>query len=101
VFPDQQPDQPGTLRIPNTLAIIKDAPHPSAAAKLVDYLMQAKTEERLAMGNSSQLPIFADVKYRPRVMPDHPVRWMKTDFESAADRWDDLVPRLKRIFDLQ
>ncbi|MCG8652342.1 MAG: extracellular solute-binding protein, partial [Pirellulales bacterium] len=26
VFPDQAPDQPGTLRIPNTIAVIKNAP---------------------------------------------------------------------------
>ena len=28
IYPDQQPEQPGTLRIPNTLAILKNAPHP-------------------------------------------------------------------------
>ena len=57
VFPDQQPDEPGTLRIPNTLAVLKNAPNPVAAEMLADELVSAKTEERLAMGDSSQLPI--------------------------------------------
>ncbi len=98
VFPDQQPDQPGTLRIPNTLAILKDAPHPVAAESVADYLVSADTEDRLAMGDSSQLPISHESEYTPRVMPREPVRWMKVDFEAAADGWDVWAKEVMALF---
>lgn len=98
VFPDQQPDQPGTLRIPNTLAILKGAPHPVAAEKLADYLVSPETEDRLAMGESSQLPISRSGEYRPRVLPKDPVRWMKVDFEAAAEQWDQWAEEVMAIF---
>lgn len=98
VFPDQQPDQPGTLRIPNTLAILKKAPHPVAAEQLADYLVSAKTEDRLAMGDSSQLPVSRDSEYRPRVMPRESVRWMKVDFEAAAEGWTEWAEEVMAVF---
>ena len=98
VFPDQQPDQPGTLRIPNTIALIKGAPHAVAAGLLADYLMRPEIEDRLAMGDSSQLPISRQSKYPPRVLPAEPIRWMQADFEQAADDWEDWSAELNQIF---
>lgn len=98
VFPDQQPDQPGTLRIPNTLSVLNDAPNPIAAEQLADYLVSAKTEDRLAMGDSSQLPISRDSEYRPRVMPRQAVRWMQVDFEAAAEGWTEWAEEVMAIF---
>lgn len=98
VFPDQQPSQPGTLRIPNTLCILADAPHPRAAADLVDYLLRPDTEERLAMGSSSQIPLNRDVEYQPRVLPQDPVRWLDADFEAAAERWEKVAELLATLF---
>lgn len=98
VFPDQLPDQPGTLRIPNTIAIVRGAQHPIAAGKLADYLLQAKTEERLAMGESSQLPVSPQSKYRPRVLPGTPVRWMQADFEAAGNDWEPWSQQLQDLF---
>jgi len=98
VYPDQATDAPGTLRIPNTVAILKGAPHPIAAAKLVDYLVTPQTEDRLAMGDSSQLPVSRLSKQRPRVLPAEPVRWMRVDFESAAEHWETLAAELAEIF---
>ncbi len=99
VFPDQLPDQPGTLRIPNTVAVLKNAPHPVAANRLADYLVRPQTEDRLAMGNSSQLPISRQSKFPPRVMPEQPVRWMRADFEQAATGWQEWAADLQRIFE--
>ena len=99
VFPDQQPIEPGTMRIPNTVMILKDSPHPVAAATLVDYLVTAKTEDRLAMGESSQLPIHAGSKFPPRVLPTSPVRWMRSDFEAAADGWEAWAKKVAALFE--
>lgn len=98
VFPDQQPSQPGTLRIPNTVAILKGAPHPVAAGQLVDYLVTPQTEDRLAMGRSSQIQIHRDVKFPPPVLPTTPVRWMRVDFEAAAEGWTEWANTLVTIF---
>lgn len=99
VFPDQQSDQPGTLRIPNTIAVIKNAQHPVAAAMLADFLVRPETEDRLAMGNSSQMPLSRKSKFPPRVLPSEPVRWMKVDFEKAAADWETWAKEVQSIFD--
>lgn len=99
VFPDQQPDQLGTLRIPNTVAVLKHAPHPTAAGVLADHLVRPETEDRLAMGDSSQLPISIASKFPPRVMPEQPVRWMRVDFEQAAEGWEEWARELKSLFE--
>ncbi|GAA4452677.1 extracellular solute-binding protein [Novipirellula rosea] len=88
VYPDQSSDQPGTLRIPNTIAVLKNAPHSVAAGLLADYLVRPETEDRLAMGDSSQLPLFRGSKFPPRVLPETPVRWMQANFENAANDWE-------------
>lgn len=98
IFPDQLPDQPGTLRIPNTIAVIKNAEHPVAAAALADFLVRPETEDRLAMGNSSQMPISRGSKFPPRVLPSDPVRWMQVDFETAAGGWTEWAEQLQQIF---
>lgn len=99
VFPDQQPGQPGTMRIPNTVAIIKNSPHPVAAGLLVDYLVTPETEDRLAMGDSSQIPLMRGSKFPSRVLPADPVRWMRVDFEKAADVWDQYIELAVPMFD--
>jgi iron(III) transport system substrate-binding protein len=98
VYPDQEPTEPGTLRVPNTIAVIRGAPHPVAAGALADFLVRPETEDRLAMGNSSQIPISRGSEFPPRVLPPEPVRWMRVDFEKAAEDWDGWVKQLQQIF---
>jgi len=99
VFPDQQPDQPGALRIPNTVAVLKGAPHPVAAAALADFLVTPEIEDRLAMGSSSQLPVSRASKFPPRVLPPSPVRWMNVDFEAAAEGWEEWAAEVKALLE--
>ena len=54
IYPDQGPGEPGTLYIPNTLAIIKGSSHAAEARKLVDYLLSPEVEARLAKGPGAQ-----------------------------------------------
>jgi iron(III) transport system substrate-binding protein len=98
VFPDQAPSQAGTLRIPNTIAVLRGAAHPVAAEWLADYLLRPETEDRLAMGNSSQLPISRGSKFRPRVLPETPIRWMRADFEAAAADWESWAAAVLALF---
>ncbi|WP_231612329.1 extracellular solute-binding protein [Novipirellula galeiformis] len=97
IYPDQASDQPGTLRIPNTIAVLKNAPHPVAAGLLADYLLRPETEDRLAMGDSSQMPLSRSSKFSPRVLPETPVRWMQVNFETAADDWENWATQLQAL----
>ncbi len=88
IYPDQQEGGLGTLFIPNTLAIVKDCPHPAEARRLVDYLLQPEVERRLAEGPSGQIPLNPAVVAQRRVETPQTVRAMPVDFEAAADAWD-------------
>ncbi len=88
VYPDQGSGGVGTLFIPNTVAIIKGAPHPEAARQLVDYLLSPAVETQLAKGRSAQIPLNRQVTARARVETPSTVRAMQVDFEAAAKKWE-------------
>jgi iron(III) transport system substrate-binding protein len=98
VYPDQGEGQLGTLFIPNTLAIIKDSPHPEAAQQLVDYLLSSDVERRLADGPSAQIPLREGVPASPRVKTPNEVRAMQVDWSAAAEKWDATAEFLKNEF---
>jgi len=99
VFPDQAEDQMGTLLIPNTLAIIKNAPHPERAKRLVDRLLKSDIEERLAKGSSAQIPVSNSVEMKSRVEPkEGELKIMKADFSSAAEKWENAAVFLNETF---
>jgi iron(III) transport system substrate-binding protein len=68
IYPDQSPNGLGTLLIPNTVAVVKGAPHSSAARKLVDYLLSPEVEAKLARSGSAQMPVRPEVE-APAGMP--------------------------------
>lgn len=91
VFPDS-PAQPepgaiGALLLPNTLAVIKGAPHPDAAVKLIDYLLSPEVEDQLAAGPSAQIPLNGKSQVSSRVGRFADLRPMQVDFSTAADRF--------------
>lgn len=95
VFPDQAPDEPGALRIPNSVAILGDAAHPIVAGRLADFLVTREIEDRLAMGPASQIPIHRDAKFPPAVLPSGPVRWMRVDWEMVIPGWEEWEVRMR------
>jgi len=99
VFPDQSPGAFGTLLIPNTVSVLKGAPHPVSAADLADYLISEQVESRLTIGNSAQFPVWPETKQKSRLEDDKLIRWAETDFEKAAEGWSDSMQSLKAIFD--
>lgn len=96
-YPDQGEGQMGTLFIPNTLCVVKGAPHRAQAEALLTYLLTPEIERRLAEGPSAQFPLHADMKEQPRVH-DGSVRWMDVDFSAAADAWDEASTFLRNEF---
>ena len=106
LFPDANghPQHPrlGTILIPNTLAIVKGAPNPTAAKKLFDYLARPETELRLAKGGAFQIPLNKTIDARealPKAM--HPAIDAKAaaiDWEKATDLWDEVQAYLRDEF---
>jgi iron(III) transport system substrate-binding protein len=88
VYSDREPDQLGTLFIPNTLAVIKGGPHPEQAKKLVDFLLSPASEEILARGASAQIPLNPRAQAPTRVETPKTAKAMPVDFAAAAKQWD-------------
>jgi len=91
IYPDREPDQLGTLFIPNTLAILKNCPHPEHTQKLVDFLLSPASEEKLARGASAQIPLNSQVKTATRIETPQTVKALPIDFSNAAKHWDAAV----------
>lgn len=104
IFPDRDghPDHPrlGTLFIPNTLAVIRGAPNPTGARKLVDYLLQPETESRLSAIGAYQIPVnpAAHPELPPQILTRKQVKPMAVDFNQAADLWDETQAFLRAEF---
>ncbi len=98
VYPDQQPDGLGTLLIPNTLALIRGGPHPSAAEQLLDFLLAPENEQRLADGPSAQIPLNRQASPSARVATPPTMRPMRVDFAAAAEQWETAAEFLRDLF---
>jgi iron(III) transport system substrate-binding protein len=88
VFPDTGANRMGTLVLPNTLAVVKGAPHPQAAEKLINFLLSPEVEARLAAGPSAQIPLNRKSPAASRVGKLADLRAMKTDLSKAAEEFD-------------
>jgi iron(III) transport system substrate-binding protein len=55
IYPDQDAD--GTLVIPSTVCLVRDAPNPEAARRLMDYLLSPDTERRFTHAESGYRPV--------------------------------------------
>ena len=98
VYPDQQAGGIGTLFIPNTVAMIKGAPHGEAAKRLIDYLLSPEVETKLAECASVQIPLNPNVHAKVRVETPQTVKPMKIDFHAAAEKWDTAASFLRDEF---
>jgi iron(III) transport system substrate-binding protein len=102
VFPDTESkeERMGTLFIPNTLCILKGSPNPDGARKLVDYLLSAEVESRLAEADSHQIPVNPAVKATlpPQMKTPKTTRVMKVDWDKAVGLWDEAWAFLHQEF---
>ena len=103
IFPDgdrPKGERMGTLFIPNTVAILRDCPHPEEARQLVDYLLSPEVETSLARSASRQIPLNPEVKVGPQapIQAAARAKRMEVDFEKAADLWDEAQAYLKNEF---
>jgi iron(III) transport system substrate-binding protein len=88
----------GTLFIPNTLALIKNAPHRDDGMLAYDAILAA--EQELAEGGGYQFPLNPTLPgpSHPLLQPWRSARRMSVDFEAAADVWDECQAYLREEF---
>lgn len=98
LFPDQGPDQMGTLVIPNTVALIKNSPNPEGGKALIDFLLRPETEARLAGMRSIQIPLNPAVD-APGNVPDlAEIKAMDVDFEAVAENMSETAAFIREEF---
>lgn len=96
IYPDQ--DTMGTLVIPNTVALIKDAPHPKEARELIDYLLSEAVEEQLAHSGSMQMPVRVSVNTPDYVPAIGKIKAMQVSYEDIANQMKETAHILQDIF---
>ena len=96
VYPDQKPDEPGCFIVPNAVLLIKGAPHPKEARRLVDYLLSKETEHKLAFADCAQIPLHPDVEIPEELQPIDTIRIMQVDYAKVAAKLLEIQPYLKR-----
>lgn len=88
----------GTLLIPNTVALIKNAPHGDQGKKLIDYLLSREVESRLSFCESAQMPVRGGVK-TPAHVPDYTsITPMKVDYYKIAGDMKPVAEFCKDLF---
>ncbi len=86
LYPDQAEDQIGTLVIPNSVGLIRGAPHAAAAKRLIDYLVSEEVEQRLARSKAAQMPLRSGLKPYDERFELSRVKAMKVDWSRVAAR---------------
>lgn len=95
VLPDQEPDGIGTLLLPNVVLLVKGALHPENARKLMDYLLSAETEKKLAFADCAQLPLHLGVETPPDVPRMEKIKVMPINYSQTGQKLREIQPALK------
>jgi iron(III) transport system substrate-binding protein len=93
VFPDQ--DGAGTLLMPTTAVLIKGAPHADAGRQLIDFLLSAEVEKRMAEA-AAHIPLRSDVAAPEGLKRESDIRTMRVDYARVADEIERIEPWLRQ-----
>ncbi|MGD9504442.1 MAG: extracellular solute-binding protein [Syntrophobacteraceae bacterium] len=96
LFPDK--GGLGTLMVPNTVAMIKNCPHPEEAKAMIDYLLSREVESKLAFSEAAQIPVREGVK-KPEQVPDvGSFTVMEADYRKVAENMDEAATFTQSLF---
>src|SRR5262245_37514924 len=98
VIPDQREAEMGVFLVPNAVLIVRGAPHPETAKRLVDHLLSAETERKLAVADCAQLPLHAGVDPPRELPPIATLRRMAPDTTRVAEKMQEIRPTLEAWF---
>ncbi len=96
IYPDQGKNEIGCFIVPNAAILIKGAPHPQTAKKLIDYLLSKETERKLAFADCAQIPLHKGVKIPPELKPIDKIKTMKVNYANVAKKMVEIQPFLKK-----
>lgn len=88
----------GTLLLPNSIALVKGAPHEAAARKFIDWVLRPATEKELAYSRSAQIPVRADVPRPSAVIGPGQFKAMEVDFGKVGRELERRSEAIKRMF---
>jgi len=96
VYPDQDKDGLGCLVLPNAVVLIKGGPNPENGQKLINYLLSAETERKLAFADCAQIPLHEGVDTPDDVKKIEDIKTINVDYEKVAKKLQEIQPFLKR-----
>ncbi|MEN6626120.1 MAG: extracellular solute-binding protein [Candidatus Sumerlaeia bacterium] len=89
----------GALVIPNTVALVKGAPHADAGRRLIDYLLSPAVELELARSPSAQIPLHAGATgLPPNVAGLAKTKMFQPDYAAAAAQVQPSADFFKGLF---
>jgi len=97
VFLDQGEGERGTLIIPNTVALIRNAPHSTEAKILIDYLLSSRVESDLVESGWFQIPL-RPVAAKQSFFDASSVRGINVDYETVYGYLEQVKKDLAEIF---
>jgi iron(III) transport system substrate-binding protein len=85
----------GALVIPNTAAVIKNAPHPEKARVMMDFLLSEKLEQMLVRSDSHNIPIRPSLaeQFKSYAVPNP----LDVDYEKVADHLSIAIKTAREI----
>ena len=97
VFLDQKQGGLGTLLIPNTVALIKNAPHPIEARILIDFLLSDEVAKKLVASGWSHIPL-RPIGVQPGCLKASNVKGMNLSFSDVYGQLQQVKKELTAIF---
>ena len=88
----------GTLLIPNSIMLLKDAPHPDNAKRFIDWVLRREIEQKLAESRSAQIPVRPDVPRPDYVGKIGDFKAMKVDYAALGKSIGGRTEELSKIF---
>ncbi len=95
IVPDQGEGELGAFLVPTAVLIVRGAPHPEKAKRLVDHLLSPETERRLAVADCAQIPLRAGVAPPPELPSISVLRQMAPDYARVAAKMEEIRPLLE------
>jgi len=95
IYPDQEQGGLGCLVLPNAAVLIKGGPNPENGKKLIDYLLSAETERKLAFADCAQIPLHKGVETPIDVKKIEDIKTMDIDYEVVATKLQEIQEYLK------
>lgn len=93
VYPDQE--GMGTLVMPTVVVLIKGGPNPEAGKQLIDCLLAAEVERRMAE-SAAHMPLRAGVPVPEHVRSVSSIKAMELDYRAVARTMEQIQPLLRQ-----